>query len=660
MTISAQKIHSSTAAKTALRTTTKERIERLLVQHEVSGRNRGLFPVEKLPEIMTCLDGLAHWLAETKPELAAAGAKTGFDETTVLCISYVDHVACDDTTHPAVALQKFFNSHLAGLYSHLHILPHFPSPTIHEGVKGPAGRADGGFEAMNYRMDPLFGTPKDLQAIKARLMFDFVLNHLSAKGELFHKFIEDVPGYENAFIHLTDDEVKRLDLAPVFRPREHHPIIPFTSTRGTRKNVWCTFSETQADINILDPKIFCLIMESLVKDFVAEGASWIRLDAVGYLVKMLGLNSREASTDCFGIPETHNILKAMRCFFDDAAPGIALVPEVNATGEIIATYYGENDDEGHIVYDFPSAPISLYTIYREDAVAALEWARKRTMHPERIGLSFTNTHDGIGVLPMAEVQDAPEGRSALDFFVHHVERRGGGINYKAKMVDGKSTRIPYEACITWTQAILTPPELASLKGNRLSEAERALIVDRFMASQSFIYSGPHCVPADYMGMLTTLLNDEELYQIAGHRRNKNRGLVDADAFEKALRAPETSYEWLRHAIFKRKQQFIHTRQLHPAFSPYAPCQVDVIQASNEGKPVFSVLRQSPKGDQKVLALTNCTHQKQKIRLQSAYASAFKIADSVDILATEGKAKVNLAADGTLELQPYQVAWLKVG
>lgn len=660
MTISAQKLQPTTPQTHALRPATRERIERLLVQHEVGGRNRGLFPVEALPQIMACLDRLACWLAETQPKPGASDATAAFDETTVLCISYVDHVACDAATPPAIALQEFFNRHLAGLYSHLHILPHFPSPIIHEGVKGPAGRADGGFEAMNYRMDPQFGTPKDLQAVKARLMFDFVLNHLSAKGELFQKFIENAPGYENAFIHLTDAEVQRLDMTPVFRPREHNPITPFVNAHGVRKNVWCTFSETQADINILEPNVFCLIMESLVKDFVAEGASWIRLDAIGYLVKMLGLKPREASTDCFGIPETHNILKAMRCFFDDVAPGVALVPEVNATGETIATYYGENNDEGHIVYDFPSAPISLYTIYREDAVAALEWARKRAVHPERIGLSFTNTHDGIGVLPMAEVQDAPEGRSALDFFVNQVERRGGGINYKSKLVDGKSVRVPYEACITWTQAIMTPPEMASLKGNRLSDAERALVVDRFMASQSFIYSGPHCVPADYLGVATNLLNDEELYQIAGHRRNKNRGLVDAVAFEKALHAPETNYDWLRQQIFKRKQHMIHVRQQHPAFSPHAPCHVDVVQAQGEGQPVFSVLRQSQDGGQKILALTNCTPTKQRIKLQPDHAKTFKLADAHDILAADGKAKVKLDADGVLDLGPYQVAWFKVG
>jgi glucosylglycerate phosphorylase len=659
MAPSAQKHHQPTSQTQALSATTRQRIERLLVQHEVGGYNRGLFAVADLPEIMACLDNLAHWLATKMPNLVEPNNKATFDEKTVLCIAYVDHVACDADTAPAVALQKFFNKHLAGLYSHLHILPHFPSPTIHEGVKGPAGRADGGFEAMNYRMDTRFGKPEDLKAIRAKLMFDFVLNHLSSKGELFEKFLAEEAGYQNFFVNLTDDEVKRLNLAQVFRPREHDPIVPFINANGIKKNVWCTFSETQADINILDPKVFCLVMESLVKDFVAEGASWIRLDAIGYLVKMLGIKPREASTDCFGIPETHNILKAMRCFFDEVAPNIALVPEVNATGEVIATYFGETGDEGHIVYDFPSAPVSLYSIYREDAAAALEWARKRAEHPERIGLSFTNTHDGIGVLPMSEVQDAPGGMSALDFFIHQVERRGGGVNYKAKLVDGKSVRVPYEACITWTQAILTPPEMASLKGNRLSEAECALVTDRFMASQSFIYSGPHCVPADYMGVVANLLNDEELYQIAGHRRNKNRGLVDVAAFEEAHQSPKNSYDFLRQMIFRRKQQLIRARQKYPAFSPSAVCRVGVIEVKAAGNPVFSILRQSPTSGQKVLALTNCTPETQFVKLQAGYAEMFKLAEAYDILSDDRKVGAALNTDGMLELKAYQVCWLLI-
>ncbi len=657
MTAQAQKLQQPAPATATLRAETKERIERLLVQYETGGFNRGLFPVKDLPGIMTHLQELADWLAQNFERPANASA--AFDEKTVLCISYVDHIACADNTPPAVELERFFNQHLAGLYSHLHILPHFPSPMIHEGVKGPAGRADGGFEAMNYRMDPKFGTPADLKKVKAKLMYDFVLNHLSAKGDLFQKFIDEVPGYENFFLNFTDEEIARLDMTPVFRPREHNPIISFVNAKGVKKNVWCTFSETQADINILDPRVFNLIMESLVKDFVAEGASWIRLDAVGYLVKMLGLKPREASTDCFGVPETHNVLKAMRCFFDDVAPGIALVPEVNATGEVIATYFGENSDEGHIVYDFPSAPVSLYTIYREDAIAVLQWARKRAKHPERIGLSFTNTHDGIGVLPMAEVDDAPEGKSALDFFVHQVERRGGGVNYKAKLIDGKNVRVPYEACITWTQAILTPPEAASLKGNRLRVEELEHIVDRFMASQSFIYSGPHCVPADYMGVITGLLNDEELYQIAGHRRNKNRGLVDPAAFQKALERPENNYEQLRNTIYRRKEQLIKARQQCPAFSPHAACQVDVVKSHGTDRPVYSILRTAPQGGQKVLALTNCTPQAQSVALQDVYAAQFNIAFAEDVL-SNAPGNVTLNADGTLTLKPYQVAWLKIG
>ncbi|MCB9988428.1 MAG: hypothetical protein H6868_03730 [Rhodospirillales bacterium] len=660
---------------TKLREETLDRIDALLVEHEWNGVNRGLYTLDELRGIREHLKDLASWLAKNEPAFLRDADEhythhSRFNEKTALCIAYVDHIEVEDGIKPAPVLSEFFNENLAGLYSHLHILPHFPSPIIHEGMQGPSSRADGGFEAMNYRMDPKYGTPEDLMEAKAGLMFDFVLNHLSAKGDLFEKFIENEPGYEDFFITIPQDKLDKLNLAPVFRPREHHPVIPYTNSKGETKNVWCTFSETQADINIKDPRVFCEIMEALVKDFVGQGASWIRLDAIGYLVKMLGVEDREALTDCFGIEETHNVLKAMRAFLRDVAPSVTLVPEVNATESVIKTYYGQNNDEGHLVYEFPSAPLSLFTIYREDAGAILKWAEERNKNPEWIGLAFTNSHDGVGVLPMAEVKEEPEGMSALNFLLHQIERRGGGINYKSKIVDGETVRVPYEACITWTQAILSPPESAALRGNRLTDAEIDEIVDRFMASQSFIYTAPHCVPADYMGVITSLLNDEYLYELAGHRRNKNRGLVKADEFEKALTNPETNYEMLRNKIFNRKKQLIEARQSSPAFSPYALCDVGIATVEGQAagaRPVYSILRHSPHCKEKVVTLTNCTPEPQQVFIERPALGEIgapyipkEVANTlqaVDMLSSESH---EIAAHGlSLTLAPYQVAWLRV-
>lgn len=644
-----------------LQAETLKKIDDLLKQKTQDGVTRGLYTESELKHIHAHLTALAKWLEDNEPEFLKKADKnythhSRFNEKTVLCISYIDHIQSQKDKMAAQQLQEFFNNNLSDSYSHLHILPHFPSPIIHEELEGPSSRADGGFEATHFKMDEKYGHPNDVRNIDAELMFDFVMNHLSVKGDLFQKFLEDEEGYEDFFVTIPEDKLDTIDLSPVFRPREHHPIIPYTNSKGKTKHVWCTFSETQADINLKDYRVFCFIMESLVKDFVGEGASWIRLDAIGYLVKMLGLQDGEPSTSSFGIDETHNILKVMNLFLRDVAPSVTLVPEVNATEQVIKTYYGENNDEGHLVYEFPSAPLSLFTIYNEDATSILDWAKERNKNPEWIGLAFTNSHDGVGVLPMGDVPDMKNGGTALDFLIHQIERRVGGINYKSKIINGKTKRVPYEACITWLQAVLTSPERAAVKGNRLSDEEIQTVANRYMASHSFVYTAPHCVPADYIGAIVGLLNDEDLYFVAGHRRNKNRGLIDADAFINAVQNPKTSHDKLRKEIFERKNHMIKVRQSYPAFSPYAKCKVDIVNQniSRDKRPVYSVLRHSPHCDEKIITLTNCTEKAQKISINAEHLENFTQAR--DILTDN---MYGISAEGlSLTLAPHQVAWLK--
>ncbi|MGM0422969.1 MAG: alpha-amylase family glycosyl hydrolase [Pseudomonadota bacterium] len=654
MTINAKK---SLLGPGRLQNETLDKIENLLIHHQQDNTVRGLYSADQLSKIRAHLSKLADWLTDHPPAFLQQTDRSApacrFDETTVLCIAYIDHIISDTNLKPAAVLSRFFNKHLQDKYSHLHILPFFPSPVIHESLQGPAKRADGGFEAMNYKLDPIYGRPEDILETKAGLMFDFVLNHLSTKGKLFQNFLEDVPGYEDFFVTVPEDKLSQLDLTPVFRPRAHHPIVPYTNSKGQVKYVWCTFSETQADLNIKNPDVFCLLMEALVKDFIGQGASWVRLDAIGYLIKMLGVEKQEALTDCFGIEETHNVLKAMRLFLSDIAPPVTLVPEVNATEDVIKTYYGAHHDEGHLVYEFPSAPLSLYTIYREDAGAILDWAKLRNEDPEQIGLAFTNSHDGIGLLPMADVPPLPDQTNAGDFLIEQIKQRGGAINYKSKIINGQTAQLPYEACITWLQAILTPAEFSALHKDALSTDEIKLIVNRFMASQSFIYTAPHCVPADYLGVTTGLLNDEPLAKASQHPRDKNRGLIKAEDFEKSLRQPQSNYEQLRHDIFFRKQAMIKSRKTSAAFNPYALCAVDVIKTENQDPhsvPVYSILRRAANDQESVLALTNCTAIPQKIQMKAPELQQVK--SGFDLISGENMHMSDIT------LSPYQVCWIR--
>lgn len=640
-------------------------IARRLGHRWEGGYRRGLYSPEQLAAIRQTLEELALWLSDHRPARLQVlerhvDPRRRFSARDVLCISYVDHVVSPEPLPPARILQGFFNRHLKDSYNHVHILPHFPCPVIHPDLQGPASRADGGFEPMSYKMDPRYGEPADLMGLEAGLMYDFVLNHLSVKSEWFLRFLEDEPGYEDFFLTIPPERLDELDLSGVFRPRQHHPVIEFTNSRGAKKYVWCTFSPTQADVNIKNPRVFQRLMEALVKDFIGQGAEWIRLDAVGYLVKMLGLGPGEPKTSCFGIEETHDILKVLHVYLGEIAPAVTLVAEVNATKDVIRTYYGEHGDEAHMAYEFPVAPLSLFAVYCGDARPLIRWAREKAQAPEQIGLTFTSTHDGIGVLPMADVPRMPDGTSALDFLIRELEGRGAGINHKSQIVDGEPRSVPYEACITWLQAVLTDQERHSLLADELEDNRLECIADRFVVSQAFSMVAPHCVPADYLGAITGQLNDEHTFGITGHNRDKNRGLIDAVQFERILEAPRSAYERLVHLIVRRKRSLWSARGSGAAFSPYARCEVGVVGEAREGgcgaaEPVFSVLRRAEAGEQTVLVLINSTDGARSVRFDAGHYGLDGARGGRDLLT----GREHAVRTGLLEvsLGPWGLMWL---
>lgn len=634
-----------------LRKTTLDQIKELLRQEQRGDDVYGLYTEEQFEDIIPELLSLAEWLAANNSSCFSSSGAPRFSESDVLCISYIDHIADDGREVAARRLVSFFNDNLSGLYSHLHVLPHFPSPIIHPDVSGASSRADGGFEIMNYRMDEKYGDPDDLQEMNAALVMDFVINHISSKSEWFQKFLNDDPEYKDFFVQIPEDQLEELDISEVFRPRPHYPVFSFSGEGSVTKHVWCTFSSTQVDLEIRNPRVFTEIITALVKDFIGKGAVWVRLDAVGYLVKMLGIHEGDRKSSCFGIEETHNILKAINLFLKDTMPDVSLVPEVNATRNVIATYYGENGDEGHMAYDFPAAPLSLYAIYSEDATAVMDWARSHVDYPDKIGLAFTSSHDGIGLLPVYDLMSGEDGSNALDFILQEVEARGGVINFKSKVVEDEELLIPYEICITWLQAILSPDEMTALLDDSLPEAEIDVVAMRFIASHSFVYSVPHCVPADYMGAITGLLNNDEVYEKTGHGRDKNRGQIDRVVFEEAISKPETSYEKLVNRIFDLKKQMIEARQSSPAFSPYATCKVGVAELVADDEdvgafPVYSVMRSSTCGEQNVITLTNCSSKRQKINIAEGFVSGMR-----DLFSGA------VHESPLIELEPYQVLWL---
>ena len=84
---------------------------------------------------------------------------------------------------------------------------------------------------MDYRaVDPALGGWDDVAAFRPqfRLMFDAVINHLSAQSAWFRAFLSGDPAFQNDFVTVAGDP----DLSRVVRPRALPLLTPFSTPAG--------------------------------------------------------------------------------------------------------------------------------------------------------------------------------------------------------------------------------------------------------------------------------------------------------------------------------------------------------------------------------------------------------------------------------------------
>src|SRR5690606_27613108 len=170
-----------------------------------------------------------------------------FGHADAVLISYADTVR-DEPVPPLRTLRQVVADH-APEYTHLHVLPFFPSS------------GDGGFSIVDFtEVDPAHGDWDDIAALAAdrRLMVDLVLNHVSSRSPWFRGFLAGDPERSDWF-HVVDPST---DLSGVFRPRTHPLLTRFDTVRG-REYVWTTFSADQVDLNFANPAVLEAVLDVL-------------------------------------------------------------------------------------------------------------------------------------------------------------------------------------------------------------------------------------------------------------------------------------------------------------------------------------------------------------------------------------------------------------
>jgi len=484
------------------------------------------------------------------------------DERDALVITYGDSLKRPGKS-PLACLRDFAEERLRGVVSGLHILPFFPYSS------------DDGFSIIDYyQVNPELGGWDEIRDISKgfKIMSDLVLNHCSVSSPWFEAFLRGEPEYRNFFI----DVDPATDLSMIARPRTHPLLTPFETKEGI-KHVWTTFSADQVDLNFAEPEVL-LEMLRVMLYHIQQGVRIIRLDAIAYLWKEIGHPSIHHE-------KTHAVVKLFRAVIDRVAPWVVIITETNVPHRENISYFGNMDDEAHMVYQFSLPPLVLDAFLRENGEKLKKWAREL---PEPDGkttfFNFLASHDGIGLLPAHGILSSEE----IEGLVENTRRRGGLINYKST----PQGEIPYEMNITYLDAV----------------AERDLPVSvrarKFLASQAVMLSLPG-VPGIYIHSLLGSQNYREGVERSGQNRSINRQKLEYSQVEEELDTPGG----LRNRIFSGFEQMLQARRASRAFHPGGGMRV-----LSSDKEVLALLRIAPDESQTVLVLINLSPSLKGCRL----------------------------------------------
>ena len=523
-------------------------------------------------------------------------------ERDIMLITYGDSLQ-EPGTPPLQVLHRFLKAHLAGAISAVHILPFFPYSS------------DDGFSVIDYKaVNPDLGDWDDVSRLGAdfKLMFDAVINHVSAQSEWFHGFKEGRPPFQNFFIAV--DPVT--DLSSVVRPRSLPLLTPVETDRG-EVHVWTTFSADQIDLNYAHEDVLLHVIDVLLY-YVSRGMSFVRLDAIAYLWKKIGTSS-------IHLQETHTVVRLLRDVLDVVAPHVAIITETNVPHAENVSYFGDGTNEAQLVYQFSLPPLTLHAFAEGDATTLSDWAAGlEKVSDQTTFFNFTASHDGIGVRPAEGILSAAE----IEALVRRTKAHGGQVSYK---INGDGSQSPYELNINYFDALSNP------RGDDPLDVQ----VARFIASQAILLAFVG-MPGIYIHSLLGSRSWLEGPAMTGRARTINRQKLMAQEVEAELADPGS----LRHLVFTRYMHLITRRIREKAFHPNARQQVLDLSPS-----LFSLLRTSTDGCEHVVAIHNVAHR--DVRLDLSRIPLGRVAQFYDLVSES-----RLLPTSTITIRPYQVLWLK--
>lgn len=543
-------------------------------------------------------------LAAYRQRIPLAAARD-LDQRDALLITYPDQVVSNDRP-PLQELAEFADRYLKNVVSGIHLLPFYP------------WSSDDGFSVIDpRRVAARYGTWDDIRHFCGpfELMFDAVVNHASAESPWFRLFLKDQAPYRDYFIRVEGSP----DLSQVARPRTT-PLTTAFEVEAGRQAVWTTFGPDQVDFNYKSPNLLIEILDVLLF-YAAQGAAFIRLDAVAYLWKEFG-------TACINLPQTHTVIQLMRAVLEQAAPQVRLITETNVPQPDNLAYFGDGTNEAHLIYNFTLPPLVLHAFAVQRADLLAEWLSSLHVPPgDATFLNMLATHDGIGLNPLRGILSESEINGIADQCLS----KGGFVSYKQL---GGADTAPYELNMNYLDAL----------GALGPGVDPDLELERFVAAHAIMLSLPG-MPGIYFHSLFGSHGWLDSVLSSGQKRRINREKLSRKRLEVELSDPRS---W-RARVFHRLSRLLRIRATQPAFAPSAP----LVAKGSEGA-VLAFLRGALELGAPLLCLYNLSPARHEFTLPELGIGGRQPVLARDLIAGS---LIDGSTLQSLMLQPYQSLWL---
>ncbi len=423
----------------------------------------------------------------------------------IMLITYADSMGKNITELHRI-LDKYYNRAVGGV----HILPFFPSS------------ADRGFAPICYdRVDERFGSFEDIEQLGKDyyLMFDFMVNHISAQSEYYKDFLnnKDKSRYKDFFIRYSEfwkgGEPSESQMDRIYKRKPGPPYVEAEFSDGSVEKIWCTFCREQIDLDVTKAAAMEFIKD-VIENMCVRGASIIRLDAFAYAVK-------KADTSCFFVePEIWDLLYEINDIVKKH--NVEILPEIHEHYKIPMKL----SQKGFWIYDFALPVITLHALYNHTGEYLKRWLKMSPMKQ----FTTLDTHDGIGIVDVKDLLPDEE----IDKVKEQMYNQGANVKRIYSASEYNNLDI-YQINTTYYSAL----------GNN----DQAYLLAR--AIQFF---APGIPQVYYVGLLAGK-NDIELMEKTKNGRDINRHYYSYNDIENELKRP----------VVSKLRELMEFRNSHPAF-----------------------------------------------------------------------------------------------